>query len=129
MWASSKQPPGVGEDRSVDPFSFLFTSPLCILTSSLIYPGDCLALGAVVGDITFLAECRPVRLMNGNGLAYRHCPTLVGYITDLSEIAYVLNIPDWPSEFCNTMSLCPRTCFDDPDYAAPQRSEAQAKQV
>ena len=37
--------------------------------------------------------------MNGNGLAYRHCPTLVGYITDLSEIAYVLNIPDWPSEF------------------------------
>ena len=77
----------------------------------------------------FLADCRPVRLTDGNGLTYRHHPTLVGYLADLVEIASVLNISVWPSEYCDPMSLCSRSHFDDPDYVAPRRSEAQAKQV
>ena len=67
--------------------------------------------------------------MDGNGLTHNHRPALVGYVADILEIASVLNISAWPSEYCDPMSLCPRSRFDDPDYVAPRRSEDQARQV
>ena len=67
--------------------------------------------------------------MDGNGVTLDHHPTLVGYLADLLEIASILNISVWPSEYCDPTSLCPKSRFDDIDYVAPRRSEDQAKQV